>query len=402
MATIYVAADTAFYKFGGYNSLGHLQIESSEGSSGLVETEVHAPDLGDRAGNDNLYGGAGQDTLTAGSGNEALIGGAGNDLFNGGDGAADTAAFAGASSGYTYSRQSYGSVEVVTAGEGRDTISGAESLPFTDRVIANSSIALPFTSVRNNDFLSFGANRLFRNDDGNSGAIDISRIFENGIQIGGVTYSSIYVNNNGNITFGSGLSAFTPGVIGGNSSRDIIAPLWADVDTRIDVPGINDGVFWDFNTTRDSVIITWSDVGYYRERTDRLNSFQLELRDRGAGNIEIIFRYEDVEWTTGSASGGTGGLGGIVARAGFYLGGTYFELPASGSQSSILSLEDNNGNRGVSGVWQFMVQNGQLSGFGTEGNDTYIGTENADSYFGIGGNDSISGRGGNDALFGCV
>lgn len=259
---------------------------------------------------------------------------------------------------------------------------------------------LSYTPVSNNAFLNFGDNVLYRNDDGYSDPIDITSIFEDGITIGDVTYTTLYVNNNGNVTFGSGLTTFTPNVIGGTTGLNIIAPFWADVDTREDVPNTNDGVFWDFKEGRDSIVFTWYETGYYSYHIDKLNSFQLELRDRGAGNVEIIFRYSDVEWTTGDASGGSGGMGGTVARAGFTLGGTYFELPASGNQSSILSLENNVGNLGVAGVWQFLLQDGTPSGFGTTDDNEFIGTARRDIWFGLEGNDTAWGRGTGDVLYG--
>jgi Ca2+-binding RTX toxin-like protein len=259
---------------------------------------------------------------------------------------------------------------------------------------------LAYTPVTSNTLLPFGTNVLYRNDDSYSSAIDITSIFEDGIEIGNQTFTTLYVNNNGNVTFGSPLSTYTPGVIGGSTGLNIIAPYWADVDTRADVPNVNDGVFWDFKDTRDSVVITWNRVGYYSQHIDKLDTFQLELRDRGAGNVEIIFRYSSVNWTTGDASGGTDGLGGVVARAGFTLGGTYFELPSSGSQSNMLNLEATAGNLGVTGVWQFLLRDGTPSGFGTTGPDSYIGTPGRDVWFGLGGNDLAYGRGTGDILYG--
>ncbi len=261
-------------------------------------------------------------------------------------------------------------------------------------------MALSYTPVTSNNLLAFGENVLARNDDGSSTEIDITSIFGAGIDIGDQTYTTLYVNNNGNITFGQSLYSYTPGVIGGTTGLNIIAPFWADVDTRTDVPAVNDGVFWDFNEARDSFVVTWTDVGYFSQHIDKLNTFQLEVRDRGAGNIEIIFRYDGVTWTTGDASGGSGGLGGTVARAGFSLGDTYFELPASGNQGAVLAMEDTSGNLGVEGVWQFLLQNGDASGFGTDGPDLFIGTPLRDVYFGQGGNDRIYGRDGKDYLYG--
>lgn len=259
---------------------------------------------------------------------------------------------------------------------------------------------LGYTSVTSNTLLSFGSNVLYRNDDGSSTAIDITSIFQDGIVIGDQTFTTLYVNNNGNITFGSGLSTFTPGVIGGTTGLNIVAPYWADVDTRTDVANVNDGVFWDFKSARDSVVITWNKVGYYSGGIDKLDTFQLELRDRGAGNVEMIFRYDDINWTTGNASGGSGGLGGTVARAGFTLGGTYFELPTSGNQTSMLNLDNSVGNLGVTGVWQFILRDGEPTGFGTTGNDRFIGTAGRDIWFGLGGHDIAYGRAGNDAIYG--
>jgi Ca2+-binding RTX toxin-like protein len=260
--------------------------------------------------------------------------------------------------------------------------------------------SLSYTPLTSNTLLRFGENVLDRNDDSYSSPIDITAIFEDGIDIGGQVFSEIYLNNNGNVTFGSGLSTYTPGVIGGTTGLNIIAPFWADVDTRADVPDVPDGVFWDIKEGRDSIVFTWNQVGYYNSQINKLDTFQLELMDRGLGDVEIIFRYQSVNWTTGGASGGVDGLGGTIARAGFSLGGLYFELPASGDQTGMLELETQSGNLGVSGVWQFLLRDGTPSGFGTTDPDTYTGTMNRDIWFGLEGNDTASGRGRGDVIYG--
>ncbi len=72
--------------------------------------------------------------------------------------------------------------------------------------------------------------QLNRNDDGSEGAINITDVFgEQGLNFFGTHYDAIYINNNGNITFGGPLSSFTPSQIAGNNLK-IIAPFWADVD----------------------------------------------------------------------------------------------------------------------------------------------------------------------------
>lgn len=268
---------------------------------------------------------------------------------------------------------------------------------------------MALSQVSNSQLLPFGGNELFRNDDGYSSFIDITTVFEDGLNFNGNTFTGLYVNTNGNITFESGLSRYTPDRIG-DGSQTIIAPLWSDVDTRTAAPGAYSNVYWDFNTARDSFVVTWYNVGYYSQNVDKTNTFQLELRDKGDGNFEAIFRYADVNWTTGDASGGTGGLGGVVARGGFSSGdGLYFELPASGDQSQILSLENALGNTGVAGVWQFefSASSDNLSGdegdnflFGDAGDDIMSGNGGNDQLYGGPGGDNITGGSGNDACYG--
>lgn len=208
----------------------------------------------------------------------------------------------------------------------------------------------------------FGETELPRNDDG-SAAVDVSAVFEDGLNFFGNSYSSIYVNTNGNITFGRSLSTYTPNGITG-STTPIIAAFWADVDTRIS-GGLPDSqpIYVDVDTERDVVTMTWSQVGYFSGGADKLNSFQIQLFDRGEGDFDIVFRYQDINWTTGNASGGTGGLGGTVARAGFSAGnGTdFYELAQSGDQAAILELENTAGNTGVQGLYLFKVRNGEIS-----------------------------------------
>ena len=77
------------------------------------------------------------------------------------------------------------------------------------------------------------------------------------------------------------------------------------------------------------------------------------------GDFGIEYRYEDINWTTGDASGGTNGLGGTVARAGYTAGnGTdAFEIAASGSQIDMLNLI-NTSNVGEAGIYRWDVRGG--------------------------------------------
>ncbi len=220
----------------------------------------------------------------------------------------------------------------------------------------------------------FGENFLGRNDDSSTGNIDISTVFENGLNFFGETYSSLWVNNNGSVTFDNRLGTFTPSTISEGTTPGIF-PYWGDVDTRsttstISAGGTSQGtnlVWYDLDVGNDRMVITWDDVGYYSNGMDRVNAFQLVIEDasndpgRTSGDFDIYFRYEWIDWTTGGASGGSGGLGGTPAHAGYSAGnaaGTFFELPQSGNQDALLALETTEGNTGEDGLWAFEVRNG--------------------------------------------
>jgi hypothetical protein len=75
----------------------------------------------------------------------------------------------------------------------------------------------------------FDSNTLAANDDGSTGEITLP--FD--VNFFGTTYASLFVNNNGNVTFNAPLGTFTPfGVGAGYTGQPIIAPFFADVDTR--------------------------------------------------------------------------------------------------------------------------------------------------------------------------
>lgn len=146
----------------------------------------------------------------------------------------------------------------------------------------------------------------------------------------------------------------------------MIALFWADVDTRAN-PGDNSNLLWVHSPNPDTLVVTWDRVGYYSTHLDKMNDFQLVLRNRadtGMGNFDIDFRYNALQWTTGDASGGAGGFGGTPAQAGFDAGdGTNFQqLPGSFSQS-VLNLQNTSNVSGTTpGLWTFAVRNGELPG----------------------------------------
>lgn len=195
----------------------------------------------------------------------------------------------------------------------------------------------------------------------------------------GVNYNSMFINSNGNITFGASSTAFTS--IGmPNATSTMIAPFWADVDTR----GIGD-VRYKLNPTH--AIITWNNVGYYNSQTNLTNTFQLVITNGSdpilsAGN-NVRFAYQDMQWTTGSASGGSGGFGGTAATAGINAGdGTNFIVIGEFDQNNSNYDGPGGSNDGVSYLdnqcFEFAVCTNQnippsLTGFSTATYDLCVG-----------------------------
>ena len=227
----------------------------------------------------------------------------------------------------------------------------------------------------------FGDLAMTPNDDDSSSLLNLPF----NINFFGSSYSQFYVNNNGNITFQTALGNFTPDPFP-VANQPMIAPWWADVDTRIpgtgggtaseaaamitpaaaSVAGVGNSVYVGAPNDQ-TVVVTWDRVGYFPAQTDKTNSFQLVLRNRadtGAGNFDIDFRYQQLQWTTGDASGGTGGLGGTPAQAGYDDGkGTnFYTLPGSRTAEVLNLANTSNVNEGTPGLWTFAVRNGNTPG----------------------------------------
>ena len=188
----------------------------------------------------------------------------------------------------------------------------------------------------------------------------------------GTSYTHLFVNNNGNVTFGSPMGTFTPFALSGAIGRAIIAPFFADVDTR---GSGSDVVRYSMGATtvggRQAFCVNSINVGYFGSHFDKLNSFQLVLVDRsdvGAGDFDLEFNYDQIQWETGDASGGSGGLGGISAGVGFSAGtgepGTFFEFTGSRVPGSFLDSNAATGlihgsrNSTQLGRYLFQVRNG--------------------------------------------
>lgn len=226
--------------------------------------------------------------------------------------------------------------------------------------IANNALAVPlldgFGGAR-----GYGDLAMSRNDDGSSNAINLPF----SLNFFGNTPTTFFINNNGNITFNNPVSEYTPDPFP-VSGQPMIAPFWADVDTRGGVTGLpGSNNVYVASPNSNTVVVTWDQVGYYNSRVDKINDFQLVLRNRAAdtgvvGDFDVDFRYNILQWTTGDASGGVAGLGGTPAQAGFDAGDqiNHLTLPGSRTNDVLQLVNTSNVSTATPGLWTFAFRNG--------------------------------------------
>jgi hypothetical protein len=196
---------------------------------------------------------------------------------------------------------------------------------------------------------------LDRNDDGSTDVVPLGFL----MNFYGNTHTALYVNNNGNVTFDSPQSEYTPKRLP-NLGMDVIAPFWADVDTR---NPDSDLVKYGTNTVsgRDAFGADWVNVGYYASHADLLLSCQMVIINRSdlaPGDFDLEFNYSKVQWQWGDVTVG------VPPRAGFASSAAGYELPGSGIDGAFLDSNTTTGliysslNSSVSGRYVFLFRDG--------------------------------------------
>lgn len=244
----------------------------------------------------------------------------------------------------------------------------ALSITALSMAVGLSSLMVPAGAHAAAIVSGFNSNTLAPNDDSSDGPVN----FGFTANFFGIEHNQLYVNNNGNITFDSSLSTYTPFDLT-STGRQIIAPFFADVDTS----SAGEPVTYGTGTFggRDAFGVNWIDVDYYNSspsHTNR-NSFQLILVDRSdvaAGDFDFIFNYDQIQWEAGEASDSNpDGLGGDSARVGYSNGtgdaGTFFELAGSAVNGAFLddgpnALISDRLNSDVDGRYVFSARNGSV------------------------------------------
>ena len=204
----------------------------------------------------------------------------------------------------------------------------------------------------------YNANAIARGDDTSNLVVNLPFT----MNWNGTTYNQIYINMNGNCTFGSGFTNYNPTTTLAASNQNIMAPLWADVDTRNTAAG---QVTYSRTTAgsvpqvdgRNAFFVNWVGVASYNNQSTPTDSFQLVIVDRsdtGAGNFDFMFNYDQVSWDIATSASTT------RARAGWGRAGTGFELPGSGTAQGSASALTDTAPSATSLIQNSMNSTGQL------------------------------------------
>jgi len=221
---------------------------------------------------------------------------------------------------------------------------------------------------------------LPRSDDGSGGPFALGFT----INYFGTNYSSVFINTNGNLSF-SGYSSqwYVPNGMT-DFSKPIIAPFFADVDTRpVGTPNL---VYYDqvMVDGHSAFAVHWAQVGYYSQNLDKINDFMVILidrSDRAASDFDIEFNYNQIQWGASSAIGFADGFAGL----------NDYQAPGSFGSGSFLDSDPTTGavhtalNSPNCGQWIFPVFVGlpgverwtvtSLDSIGCNGNDIRFTTE---------------------------
>jgi PEP-CTERM motif len=207
-----------------------------------------------------------------------------------------------------------------------------------------------------------GLSTLAPNDDGSTGLVSLGFT----ANFYGLSATQVYVNNNGNITFGAPLSTFTPFPIL-STGTSMIAPFFADVDTR----GGGSPVQYGTGTFlgHAAFMVNWINVCFFSANCANIDNFQLVMIDRSdvaAGDFDFEFNYGHMGFESGEASGSNGlGRGGFCARWGWSNGvDQSFEGAGSGVCGALIDGGSNAlitaTNDGVPGQEFFGVRSGAV------------------------------------------
>jgi hypothetical protein len=165
-------------------------------------------------------------------------------------------------------------------------------------------------------------NSLPRGDDNSAGPINLGFT----VNFFGTNRSQVFVNNNGNVTFGVANDRFTPFDLT-HSTIPIIAVFFTDVLTTDAASGVTTYGTTTFNG-HNAFCVNWLHVFGFGQPTTLYDSFQLLIVDLGSGNFDMIFNYDKIQWDTGTFNGNTISAG-VGYSAGTGAPSSFFQVDGS-------------------------------------------------------------------------
>ncbi|MFK4205752.1 calcium-binding protein, partial [Acinetobacter junii] len=422
--TISYIVDVPYYEYDEYGNVisTYYMTETRELKVNVfIEGTIDEDFLEGSENGEQIVGSNGNDVLKGNGGNDVLEGGVGDDIL-------------------------YGDTDVL------------------DLDLSLSLLAHEYLATTNNSLINglggnvgFGEEIIFTNsDDGSSSPINISSVLGvNSLNFLGQTYSEIYINTNGTLSFGtenSGLSF---------NGAPMLMAFFDDIDLSDGIPTANTSggnsqgtnkIYFHADADNGVITITWDDVGSYSMGVDQVNSFQIQIIKRGdVGDFDVIYRYEDIQWADNADIGYTDGFTsyplntsnavdvdttfGNTGQAGIYILNVrngVVQIPETAIQSvigedTLIGGQGNdiyyvevagdrvteNSGEGVDTVRSYIsytlgnhVENLELqytnniNGTGNALNNTIVGNSGNNSLYGVDGNDTLIGGAGNDNLFG--
>ncbi len=260
--------------------------------------------------------------------------------------------------------------------------------------------------------------------------INVTSVFgAGGINFGGTSYTNVYLSTNGLVTFGSGVTSYTPTALT-SLGQPALAAYWTDIDIRT-----AGEIYWDMDATNGKMTITWANVGAY-SAAGTVN-FQMQITSLGGGDFNIEYLYNNIGFTNGYSGaavvGTTNGItqtlaegSGDPAVLATYASNDFDTNDPAGVYSMAVEggvafagdgiVDGTAGNDNINGSYTAdpdgdRIDNGDATGYagGTEhddyvlagsGNDTVTSGLGHDNVFGGAGNDRLFGGNGNDTLDG--
>ena len=147
----------------------------------------------------------------------------------------------------------------------------------------------------------FSTSAFTGNLDDGSVNVNITSVFGGaGLNLYGNSYTSLFVNTNGLITFGSAEPTFTPTNLTA-LGQPSIAPFWTDIDIRK-----GGEIYWDLDPVSGTFIVTWLNVAAYNG--PGTNSFQLVMTSLGGGDFGVDLIYNSIGFTNGNNGQATVGI----------------------------------------------------------------------------------------------